>query len=290
MTEPPSPRPTPAWQRRLPGHAGRLLAPRLPGAPAGAATAALSLLRGRLRRGARGPGPLRHDPDRQLGRRAGRGRPPPPAARRPAHRRRDLPPGESSSPGPQGRVARHPADRRTATSMPSASAAASASSGSRRGSCADTAGAAADVAKSGDITRAAIASRLAGEIYGLGRSAPTSRTRSTTRPASSSWPRSPRPDPQRARCLTTFIFRVRNVPAALYKALGGFATNGVNMVKLESYLSTAASRRPSSTPTSWATRTALAPPGLEELCFLSRGCEDPGRLPGRPFRQGGGGR
>ncbi len=61
-----------------------------------------------------GPGPLRHDPDRQLGRRAGRGRPPPPAARRPAHRRRDLPPGEPSSPGAQGRVARHPADRRIA--------------------------------------------------------------------------------------------------------------------------------------------------------------------------------
>ena len=42
--------------------------------------------------------------------------------------------------------------------------------------------------------------------------------------------------PQRRAVITTFVFRVRNVPAALYKALGGFATNGVNMTKLESYM------------------------------------------------------
>ena len=44
-----------------------------------------------------------------------------------------------------------------------------------------------------------------------------------------------RPEPGAGPTMTTFVFRVRNVPAALYKAMGGFATNGVNMVKLESY-------------------------------------------------------
>ena len=68
--------------------------------------------------------------------------------------------------------------------------------------------------------------------------APTSRTRRTTRRGSTSWRRAA----GRARpatmpnLMTTFVFRVRNVPAALYKALGGFATNGVNMTKLESYM------------------------------------------------------
>ena len=44
------------------------------------------------------------------------------------------------------------------------------------------------------------------------------------------------PSPDAPDCVTTFVFRVRNIPAALYKALGGFATNGVNMTKLESYM------------------------------------------------------
>jgi prephenate dehydratase len=44
------------------------------------------------------------------------------------------------------------------------------------------------------------------------------------------------PSPDTSNLMTTFVFRVRNVPAALYKALGGFATNGVNMTKLESYM------------------------------------------------------
>ena len=65
----------------------------------------------------------------------------------------------------------------------------------------------------------------------------TSRTRRTTPRGSTSSRRRPRsrtrPTPD---LMTTFVFRVRNVPAALYKALGGFATNGVNMTKLESYM------------------------------------------------------
>jgi prephenate dehydratase len=101
---------------------------------------------------------------------------------------------------------------------------------------ADTAGAASELAKSGDITKAAIASELAAEIYGL------QSLKSNIEDAEHNTTRfvvlardAVEPDPDRNN-VTTFVFRVRNVPAALYKALGGFATNGVNITKLESYL------------------------------------------------------
>ncbi len=102
---------------------------------------------------------------------------------------------------------------------------------------ADTAGAARMLRDEGDPTKAVIASKLAAEIYGLSilRSDIEDASHNTTRfiilsterqdAAAGSGP-----------VVTTFIFRVRNVPAALYKALGGFATNGVNMTKLESYM------------------------------------------------------
>ena len=102
---------------------------------------------------------------------------------------------------------------------------------------ADTAGSARDIAERGDKSRAAIASRLAAEIYGLDILAEDveDEKHSTTRFIVLS-----RED-KRARSgdgqvLTTFVFQVRNIPAALYKALGGFATNRVNMTKLESYM------------------------------------------------------
>ena len=103
---------------------------------------------------------------------------------------------------------------------------------------ADTAGAAADLARSGDIEEAAVASTLASELYGLqilegdieDASHNTTRfiilSQEPVRPAANG----------DTRKITTFIFRVRNVPAALFKAMGGFATNGVNMTKLESYM------------------------------------------------------
>jgi prephenate dehydratase len=102
---------------------------------------------------------------------------------------------------------------------------------------ADTAGSAAEVAKSGDITRAAIASELAGRIYGLRslRKNIEDAEHNTTRFVVLSRTGFD-PDPKKGTVMTTFIFRVRNVPAALYKAMGGFATNGVNITKLESYL------------------------------------------------------
>jgi len=102
---------------------------------------------------------------------------------------------------------------------------------------ADTAGAAADVAAFDDPTQAAIASSLAAEIYGLEnlRADDEDARHHTTRFVLLS--REPSdPEPDEGRILTTFVFRVRNVPAALYKALGGFATNGINMLKLESYM------------------------------------------------------
>ena len=102
----------------------------------------------------------------------------------------------------------------------------------------DTAGAAQDVRDAGDPGRAAIASRLAGEIYGLEvlRENLQDQDLNTTRFVV--FAREPSvPDWQAAgRYITSLMFRVRNIPAALYKALGGFATGGVNMVKLESYM------------------------------------------------------
>jgi prephenate dehydratase len=101
---------------------------------------------------------------------------------------------------------------------------------------ADTAGSAKIVADRGDRSLGALASELAGEIYGLDVLARRieDQSNNTTR----FLVMSPAPDHGRRaeRMMTTFTFRVRNIPAALYKALGGFATNGVNMTKLESYM------------------------------------------------------
>lgn len=101
----------------------------------------------------------------------------------------------------------------------------------------DTAGSAREVAEAGDITIASLAAPLAAEIYGLVVLAEDAEDEdhNTTRFVVLS------NEPVHARAgngptVTSFIFNVRNLPAALYKALGGFATNGVNMTKLESYM------------------------------------------------------
>ena len=153
---------------------------------------------------------------------------------------------------------------------------------------ADTAGAAADLAERQDPSEAVIASRLAAEIYGLEilRSDIEDAEHNTTRfvvmaaePAD--------PDPAAGPVMTTFVFRVRNVPAALYKALGGFATNGVNMVKLESYMLDGSFNatqfyadiegHPSQEPVRLA---------LEELGFFTRHVSVLGVYPANPFRFG----
>jgi prephenate dehydratase len=101
----------------------------------------------------------------------------------------------------------------------------------------DTAGAAREIADAQDISQAAIAPPLAAEIYELDILAEDieDEAHNTTRFVTLS------PEPIRAPAgedpvITSFIFNVRNLPGALYKALGGFATNGVNMNKLESYM------------------------------------------------------
>ncbi|MDP2618971.1 MAG: prephenate dehydratase [Hyphomicrobiales bacterium] len=101
---------------------------------------------------------------------------------------------------------------------------------------ADTAGAARRVAERGDKNQGAIATRLAAEIYGLAvlKSDIEDEDHNTTRFIIVARERKDPPAGE-TDVITSFIFRVRNVPAALYKAMGGFATNGVNMTKLESY-------------------------------------------------------
>ncbi len=102
---------------------------------------------------------------------------------------------------------------------------------------ADTAGAAREIAEAGDVTRAALATKLAAKIYGLRvlksdvADAKHNATRFIILAREPKWASS-----KEKRVMTTFIFQVRNIPAALYKALGGFATNGINMTKLESYM------------------------------------------------------
>ena len=155
---------------------------------------------------------------------------------------------------------------------------------------ADTAGAAADIAKLGDPSEAAIATTLAAEIYGLDTLASNidDADHNTTRFVIMS--KEPNdPEPGDGPVITSFVFRVRSVPAALYKALGGFATNGVNITKLESYILDGAftvaqfyadiEGHPHERP--------VAPgPGRARL-LLARG-QDPRRLPGQPLPRRGG--
>jgi prephenate dehydratase len=102
---------------------------------------------------------------------------------------------------------------------------------------ADTAGAARDVAEAGDASRAALATELAAKIYRLKilkrnvADAKHNTTRFVVLARKPKWAkRGKKP------VVTTFLFEVRNIPAALYKALGGFASNSINMTKLESYM------------------------------------------------------
>jgi prephenate dehydratase len=102
---------------------------------------------------------------------------------------------------------------------------------------ADTAGSARQVAEAGDPTRAAIAPHIAAEVYGLNilmEDIEDEKHNTTRFVVLSKYPEFARQGS--GKTVTTLIFQVRNLPAALYKALGGFATNGVNMTKLESYM------------------------------------------------------
>jgi prephenate dehydratase len=151
---------------------------------------------------------------------------------------------------------------------------------------ADTAGSAREVAEANDVTRAAIGSRLAAEIYGLNilkenvEDEANSTTRFVVLSREKSWAK-----PGNGKTITTFVFRVRNLPAALYKALGGFATNGVNMTKLESYMiggnffATQFYADVEGHPDDRALVLAL-----EELAFFSKELTVLGVYPAHPFR------
>jgi prephenate dehydratase len=151
---------------------------------------------------------------------------------------------------------------------------------------ADTAGSARDVSERGDKAVAAIASRLAAQIYGLDilvedvEDEAHNTTRFVVLARDQKWATQ-----DSGPLVTTFVFRVRNLPAALYKALGGFATNGVNMTKLESYMVDGefsatqfyadVDGHPEDNGLTFA---------LEELKFFSREFRIVGVYPAHPFR------
>jgi prephenate dehydratase len=154
---------------------------------------------------------------------------------------------------------------------------------------ADTAGAAREIADLGDKSVAAIASSLAARIYDLkvlGRNIEDA-DHNTTRMLVFSREEA-RPDWRTVPCMTAFLFRVKSRPAALYKALGGFATNGVNIVKLESYLSGARFEQAQfyaeveGHPEQRSVHLAL-----EELVFFSEEFKPLGSFPVHPFRRKG---
>ena len=108
--------------------------------------------------------------------------------------------------------------------------------GIRGEAAADNAGAAADIAAANERDAAALASELAGQIHGLDvlQKNIEDQSHNTTRFLVMSAMEAH--ERRSEKMLTSFVFQVRNIPAALYKAMGGFATNGVNMIKLESYM------------------------------------------------------
>lgn len=150
----------------------------------------------------------------------------------------------------------------------------------------DTAGAARAIARRGDKALGAVASALAGEIYGLESLIAGLEDDAANRTRFLVLSRDPAtPAPGSGPLITSMIFRVRSVPAALYKALGGFATNGVNLTKLESYMidgTFSAARfyvdaegHPEERPLRLA---------LEELAFYAQELRILGTYPAHPWR------
>lgn len=150
----------------------------------------------------------------------------------------------------------------------------------------DTAGSAREIAEGGDATKASLATPLAAEIYGLTvlASGAGDEDHNTTRFVTLS--KQPKVAPAgNGPTVTSFVFNVRNLPAALYKALGGFATNSVNMTKLESYMVNG-----EFTATQFLAEveghpddTALSN-ALEELAFYTHEVKILGVYPADPFR------
>ncbi|WP_366553418.1 prephenate dehydratase [Aquibaculum sediminis] len=154
---------------------------------------------------------------------------------------------------------------------------------------ADTAGAAKEVSERGDPRIGAVASALAGREYGLQTLLPDVQDQRHNTTRFIVMAREPLDiGPENGPVITSLVFRVRSVPAALYKAMGGFATNGVNITKLESYMIddrfTVAQfyADVEGHPEQRLVRLAL-----EELGFFSREVRILGVYPAAPFRRGG---
>ena len=154
---------------------------------------------------------------------------------------------------------------------------------------ADTAGAAEEIATAADPSRAAIASALAGEIYGLDSLAEDVQDTEHNTTRFLIMAKDPvHPEPDEGPVITSFVFRVRSVPAALYKSLGGFATNGINITKLESYIVDA-----NFTVAQFYAdieghpEDRLVRLALEELSFFSREVKILGVYAANPFRSSG---
>jgi len=151
----------------------------------------------------------------------------------------------------------------------------------------DTAASARILSLSPDPARAAIAPALAAELYGLDilMRDIEDEAHNTTRFLIMTADTAPPRPPAGVACITSFAFRVRNLPAALYKAMGGFATNSVNMTKLESYMENGAF-----TATFFYAEVDGRPEdpalarALEELSFFSDHVEILGVFPADAFR------
>ena len=159
--------------------------------------------------------------------------------------------------------------------------------GARAEVASDTAGAARALAEHPDPHKAAIAPALAAGLYGLTILARDIEDahHNTTRFLVMTADPNPAPPAFTDRCVTSFVFKVRNVPAALYKAMGGFATAGVNITKLESYMEDGAW-----TATMFYAEADGRPEdrglalAFEELGFFSEQFEILGVYPADPFR------
>jgi prephenate dehydratase len=154
----------------------------------------------------------------------------------------------------------------------------------------DTALAAKMLAEHPDPTRAAVSPALAAQMYGLEillRDVEDEHNNTTRFLVMTAEPE-PEAPPFTDPCITSFVFRVKNLPAALYKALGGFATNGVNMIKLESYMENG-----SFTATFFYCEVEGRPEdrgvarAFDELQFFSEKFEILGIYPADPFRKRG---
>lgn len=152
----------------------------------------------------------------------------------------------------------------------------------------DTAGAAAEVAEMGDPTQAAIGSRLAARLHGLEilRTDIEDAAHNTTRFVILAREAIEPPHDPHKPTIMSFFFHVQSVPAALYKALGGFATNRINMIKLESYVDESFNQAHFYAEIMGHPSDVGVQRAMDELAFFSHSVEQMGTYPAHPFRLG----